>query len=373
VLGGSGPLVSWQCLLAIANAADTGPLRWPALALAALSSLSAVGRAARGGNVGSLGRPVAFLGALGAGLEEGRLRAAAAVDGGDPQALWELGMWLAHRGSPEGRATLERAVAVAGQRGIKMTAMAFPPEEGGLQGYQSVLGREQAEFLAFCETSPALERVPALRQALPRALEEMRQLPQDDAWLVSWAAESAQLFGPDPQAATFGETPFEAWQQVLGSSTLAAHQGTRQAVVLGSALGYQCLFFLAIGVECVGYDILPESLVQTGLAIVNQQGIADELGTALRVGDARRVDLAPVEGVPSLLWLNNEAWPRDLRAAVFQRAASELEPGSAVVSYGPASMDEDPLPPHLRLAETLRVRTSWDASEEIRIFLKAAT
>jgi len=139
---------------------------------------------------------------------------------------------------------------------------------------------------------------------------------------------------------------------------------------MGSALGYQCLFFAAMGIRCVGYEMIVDNMVGVAQATARKHGLAAVLGEAFRAGDARKAPLGST-GARALVWLNDEVWPDDVRDALLARAATELPVGSAVVSYGPPRPGEAPLPSGLRLVDSLRIHTSWYSKEEIRIFLRA--
>ncbi|CAE7404806.1 dhx29, partial [Symbiodinium sp. CCMP2456] len=115
------------------------------------------------------------------------------------------------------------------------------------------------------------------------------------------------------------------------------------------------------------YDLLEESMVQTGRAVLSQHGLA-EAPVDFQVGDAANCPLVSrfhAATSPSILWLNDEEWPRELRDHVKARAGRELSLGSVVVSYGP---HQGPSVPGLELAGSLRAATSWCRAEEFHVW-----
>jgi len=296
-------------------------------------------------------------------------RTALEGDANSPGALWNLGLLLAHQGLDEGAAKLREGIQAAAKLGWspRRLAMVLPLTRDGVSDYQEELQSEAVAFEGFCTESPALASTPELQRALPAALSDIRGLPEDPAWLVTWGVETAQLFGPQPRGASYGETLFASWRSVVARPAVASllesarYEGgpvAFQAVVLGSALGYQCLFFRAVGIRCLGYDLLERSMVGVANAVVRKHGVE---GVEFNTGDALT---APLPSETSLLWLNDEVWPSSLRQAVLRRAAEELCPGGVVVSYGPEGGEP---PKGLRLVETFSVRTSWALAEVIRI------
>ena len=77
----------------------------------------------------------------------------------------------------------------------------------------------------------------------------------------------------------------------------------------------------------------------------------------LRYASVRRFRAGPV-----LLWLNDEAWPLELRVRVKRRAAKELPEGSLVLSYG---AQESELPAPVAPVASFWLSTSWCRREQL--------
>mmetsp|Transcript_51480 Transcript_51480/g.122428 ORF Transcript_51480/g.122428 Transcript_51480/m.122428 type:complete len:439 (+) Transcript_51480:115-1431(+) len=290
----------------------------------------------------------------------------------NPGALWNLGLVLVRqRASTEAVQCMEDALDAAAELGrtSRHLAMSLPLDERGCEAYFAGLREELSDFKTFCSSAPNLQgELAPLQQQLPAALEDIRRLPSDRSWLVSWASETARLFGASARAAAYGETLLKAWEEVVFAEPPALEKllqsGQSSATVMGSAHGYHCLFFRAIGLPCVGYDLLEESMIGAGKSVLDRHGIS-EADVDFKVGDARTAPLALKSGSPSFLWLNDLVWPEDARKLVLQRAATELLPSSLVVSYGPL----ENIPKELRMLQQLRVATSWspDSGEQITL------
>ena len=222
---------------------------------------------------------------------------------------------------------------------------------------------------------------------------------------------SARLFGPAASASAYGETPFSSWRAVIERPAVAAALGLSgspagvaargqggeggqgrwqpRAVVLGSALGYLCLYFRAAGVPCcVGVDLLAGAMAAAPTAVLLKHGLGTgRSGIELLPGDALTAELNGGGGgggadpdtdhganransttMTTVIWLNDEAWSPGVRAAALRRAATALPPGGAVVSYGTASTLL--APSGLRLAERVVAPTSWCTDEQFRIYTR---
>merc|ERR1712048_21257 len=149
---------------------------------------------------------------------------------------------------------------------------------------------------------------------------------------------------------------------------MAVQESSRaQVTVLSSGLGDQCLFCMAAGKRCVGYDPLLESMVGKSAELIERHWLQD-CGMEFHVGDARTAPLSPHDGLPSLLWLNDMGGPLEHCRDVLQRAVVELAPGSAVVSYRP---DVD-IPRGLYFAEALLVQASWNLEQQVCILTRSS-
>eukprot|EP00913_Durusdinium_trenchii_P029295 g27462.t1 len=214
--------------------------------------------------------------------------------------------------------------------------------------YEAELKDEAAAFEAF-----ASDLAPALGQ--------LRRLVASPSWLMTWAVETVQSFGPDVTSASYGETFFKSWKAVIDHPEMVkVVEKSPAVVIMGSSLGYTCLFFAAVGIPCPGYDLLKQSMVQTAQEYVCSAPL--QVPVEFKVGDASEAPLISrfqTPNMPSILWLNDEVWPAELRVAVKERAATELTVGSMVVSYGPQETTA------LRPEAALRVSTSWCRQEQI--------
>eukprot|EP00434_Breviolum_minutum_P021928 symbB.v1.2.019356.t1/scaffold1564.1/size111405/7 len=275
----------------------------------------------------------------------------------DLGARWNLGLLQVHEGDLKGaRASLQQAIETTKQLGLspRRLAMMYEPDV-----YTAELKDEESSFEAY-----APELSPTLR--------ELRGLVSKPSWLLSWAVETVQVFGPDVTSASYGETFFKSWKAVMDHPEMQdlVHKYEASAVILGSALGYTCLFFAAAGIPCTGYDLLEESMVKMARRYVEEAPV--NVSVEFEAKDAFVAPLTSrfqASTGPSILWLNDEVWPSELRLAVKERAALELVEGSLVISYGP----QEVIPASLVLVASLRVSTSWCRKEELSILKLQAT
>ena len=104
--------------------------------------------------------------------------------------------------------------------------------------------------------------------------------------------------------------------------------------------------------------------VATAARVCDNHGLNEACGLTLTAGDA--LVLSP-GSAPSLLWLNDEAWPAKARRKMLRWAVLLLAPGGVVISYGPARCSP---PRGLRLVDKLFVPVSWSTREEIRVLAR---
>ncbi|CAK9009041.1 ATP-dependent RNA helicase DHX29 [Durusdinium trenchii] len=304
-------------------------------------------RAAEGGDVEAAMRQALLLAKRGATAEaKPLLQRVLRQRGNDLGARWNLGLLEAHEGDLEAaRQSLNGAIELAKELGLspRRLAMIYEPRI-----YEAELKDEAAAFEAF-----ASDLAPALGQ--------LRRLVASPSWLMTWAVETVQSFGPDVTSASYGETFFKSWKAVIDHPEMVkVVEKSPAVVIMGSSLGYTCLFFAAVGIPCTGYDLLKQSMVQTAQEYVCSAPL--QVPVEFKVGDASEAPLISrfqTPNMPSILWLNDEVWPAELRVAVKERAATELTVGSMVVSYGPQETTA------LRPEAALRVSTSWCRQEQI--------
>ena len=293
----------------------------------------------------------------------------ALADTANPFALWHLGRVLVHQGDvPGGEERMREGLAAMASIGLRESAMVLGTHAAHTRASQ--IADDAAAFETWCESSPALEEAPELARKLVAAVAALKRHVDDVQWLVEWGVESSSLFGPyGPQynAAAYGETPFRSWQQIMSrpavASALASHSQP-SALICGCALGYMALYFLSIGVACTGVDLLARSMVDTAARVCDKHGLNEACGLTLTAGDALALPPRPVH---SLLWLNNEAWLAKARREMLQRALLLLAPGGVVISYGAAGGSP---PRGLRLIDQFFVRVSWSARQEIRVLAR---
>ena len=360
------------------------------------------------------------------------LREAVAAEPTCALALWHLGLLLVSDGpqtKPRGVEMLRAALEATQRSGRSLRSMAMHLPGGAAEGvYEAELRADAAIFASFCASSAALHgatpaatpqwvRTPpppppatvsqhAPPAALVRCLEELKALVADADWLLDWATESAETFGPRAHGSAYGEMPFASWRAVVtrpavvaalaaqpqaGQPQVAPHasEGSTagegaaagdgamagdapHALVLGSALGYMCLFFSATGVPSIGIELLAESMVGASRRVLSRHGLLPPGGAAaieLRSGDARYEPLRDARrGAPRLIWMNDEAWPSHVRNVVLRRAAKALSPGGVLVSWHVGRGAS--LPRGLRLIERLYVSPSWQTVQEVQLFGK---
>merc|ERR1712048_506004 len=99
----------------------------------------------------------------------------------------------------------------------------------------------------------------------------------------------------------------------------AARAAPPLLIVLGSALGYQCLFAAALGLRCEGYDLLCKSMVARAQGVAQVHGLANQM--SFHCGDATIVDLS----LAAVVWANDFTWPTEVRAKLQERAAREMQ------------------------------------------------
>ena len=306
---------------------------------------------------------------------EGFARAALAAVPTDPHASWRLGQILVHRGEVvEGEEKLMSGLdTLEAAHGGELNAAAagFVETHGRRRQRAAEADADARAFCAFCALSPALSV--EQRGSLCGAVAELKQVVQTKLWLHRWGAECARVFGPIGDgwnAAAYGETPFRSWQAVMALpavvAALDAGSAAPLAIICGCALGYMGCYFRSMGVDCLGVDLLTDSMIGTARAVFQAHGLGGGLAAAgleVKAGDAVEL-LSPRPA--ALVWLNDEVWPARVRRRMLQRAAAMLTPGGVIISYGQGVR---PRSLRVRLREVGRVfvRVSWQEREQIRV------
>ena len=254
---------------------------------------------------------------------EKHLRAALAADAANAYALWHLGQLEIHQGDATGGEAHLRSALAAMAGGPSAVVLGVVHSEGARREREEQAAADQRAFESFCASSPALTHHVGLPARLGAALANLKQCVHDVEWLLKWGVESTLLFGPyGPQfnAAAYGETPFLSWQRVMARPAVVAAVGSAAsqhtppsrpaapangamtmttnalcdpddgcsssvvpaslppassppvssppssaplALICGCALGYMGLYFRAIGMTCLGVDLLADSMVAT--------------------------------------------------------------------------------------------------------------
>ncbi|CAK9061787.1 Probable UDP-N-acetylglucosamine--peptide N-acetylglucosaminyltransferase SEC (Protein SECRET AGENT) [Durusdinium trenchii] len=198
---------------------------------------------------------------------------------------------------------------------------------------------------------------------LVKMLDAVRQQENDSDWLLSWVRETTERFRSG-RLISYGVTYFPAWQEVCQQPEVQAVLAKKEpvALIVGSALGYQCAFALGLGfARCVGYDLLCNSMVMPAQRIAKDVGLADRIH--FHCGDA----LAAKEiGDVALVWMNDDSFPRSSLRSLRAALADRLPPSSVVVSYRAPELQE----PHWQWAATVKARVSWNHDQFLHILTK---
>eukprot|EP00929_Paragymnodinium_shiwhaense_P001832 TRINITY_DN102043_c0_g1_i1.p1 TRINITY_DN102043_c0_g1~~TRINITY_DN102043_c0_g1_i1.p1 ORF type:complete len:369 (-),score=49.65 TRINITY_DN102043_c0_g1_i1:394-1467(-) len=207
-----------------------------------------------------------------------------------------------------------------------------------------------------------------LSQRLVAALRDIRCLENRSSWLLQWALERLHHFGmpSNASAGDYGVTWFSGWQTLVNKALVSASgavpllaplQGVK-VVVIGGALGYQCLYALALGaVGCTSYDVLCRGLCQPAERIMQDHGLGRHV--SIRCEDGQYVTGLADAG---LLWINDQSYPLALRRSILQKAAAGLQSGAIAVVYS------QPVAARWRARDLpilyrVRVKTSWGSAQ----------
>ncbi|CAE7218406.1 Tmtc4, partial [Symbiodinium microadriaticum] len=268
-----------------------------------------------------------------------------------------LGIFLAARGAnEEATKVLTRAVQLRREAGRLTSSLIMNLPDEAL--YLETRRKEAASFADAC-------RVPALRK-LPLALAAVRSLESDEAWLVPFLLESVAVFGLSQNrlgtASSFGSVWFIGFRRVMEtahahSSRLASERPV--TFVMGSGLGEQCFFAAALGMSCVGYDVLCNSTVSQARRIVSEHQL-EQLSIRHLCGSA--VESEGLEEAAAV-FLNDYSFEQPLHEQLELHLARNLRPGAIVASFSPWNHETG-----FAVVATVEVETSWgDVPVEIRL------
>jgi len=207
--------------------------------------------------------------------------------------------------------------------------------------------------------------------ALSQALQEIHELENNASWVVTWALERLLRFG-DPANRTggeYGHTWLSSWLQAMkherAKQAMRLRPGNATVVIVGSGLGYQCLFALVAGAaRCIGYDLMCRSLVEPATEIVTRHGLQDSI--TFVCGDSRR---AQELSEASLVWMNDAMFPPQVRDHMQQLLVQQLPHEAVGITYV-APTEELWRKAALQVVDVLRVMLSWTTSAGLYILLK---
>lgn len=159
-----------------------------------------------------------------------------------------LGTLQARRGAiEEAKANWYRSINILSFEGRSPVSFAMNLEFLGEKRYKALIKQESDSMTEACKGS----WFSSARPELVSALHDLRVLENDADWLVSWRTEQVALFGANLKDATYGAVWFSAWQTIASGESkhaLNALQGN-VVLVLGSGLGEQCVFAVALGAK----------------------------------------------------------------------------------------------------------------------------
>jgi len=138
--------------------------------------------------------------------------------------------------------------------------------------------------------------------------------------------------------------------------------GGANVVIIGSALGYQCMFALALGAKhCLGYEVICSTMLTHAREVVAKHKLSDYIH--YKCEDAR--EMRNLDNA-TLVWVNDETYPEDLRRQLYRRLTSTLRDGTLVVMYHPP-LEPPTMGANLAHEETMQIEVSW--SYVARLFL----
>lgn len=233
----------------------------------------------------------------------------------------------------------KEACDVYARQGVSNAHLVINTRSFGERGYQEILKEEEKDILD-CATKIEEERPGRLVKKpleLQNALKAFRATENNATWVLKWARNRYDTAlgsaGKTDDNLLYGAVWFAAWRTVCETEPVMAVQKQRPGGlvnVVGSGLGEQCLFALAVGFrKCVGYEIMCKGLVDPGRELLDQQGLNDFI--EFKCEDARNVGRLDET---SLLFMNDDAFPQELREEIWDKAARQLEPQSVLVTFG---------------------------------------
>eukprot|EP00747_Dinoflagellata_sp_TGD_P168548 gnl/TRDRNA2_/TRDRNA2_195171_c0_seq1.p1 gnl/TRDRNA2_/TRDRNA2_195171_c0~~gnl/TRDRNA2_/TRDRNA2_195171_c0_seq1.p1 ORF type:complete len:377 (+),score=84.38 gnl/TRDRNA2_/TRDRNA2_195171_c0_seq1:55-1185(+) len=220
-----------------------------------------------------------------------------------------------------------------------------------------------------------------------RHLQRIRAKEGDPQWLASTFLDchvQAAAGGAGYQACAYGVTWLDSFVKVLEAAPLSHILAAPKLriVVLGSALGYQCAWLVALhpNARCVGIEMLTGLATEAAKLLEEQDGTGEGNFSArarFECRDALGPDRwwdktasgAPEDG-PLLVWANDYSWGPGTRERLFKKAADEaaLEAKGAVLIV-PKLDAENVMPPAGWLESgTASVPASWVSALTLAIY-----
>lgn len=292
------------------------------------------------------------------------------------EAPWWLGVLLARRGATaEAKPHLRKAVDLKREEGKPPVSLIMSLVEGP-DWYLENSRTEKRAFGDACadgEARGGLARDVSMQ--LRKTLKALRTQENKKSWIVEWLLESELAFKGQAGAA-YGTVGFAAWSRAASSTifhdtlrsfgNLHAQLPDQRPIVLvaGSALGEHCLFAVALGARCIGYDLLCESMTSHAQRLVRQHGLAHLI--TYHCGDA--ADAPGLESVAAV-WLNDRDFPEATHGNLRKRCETKLSSGALVLSFKPASWKSCPQLPE---AERIRISVSWAKDQLVTLRQKVA-
>eukprot|EP00927_Polykrikos_kofoidii_P076776 TRINITY_DN73802_c0_g1_i1.p1 TRINITY_DN73802_c0_g1~~TRINITY_DN73802_c0_g1_i1.p1 ORF type:complete len:538 (-),score=87.71 TRINITY_DN73802_c0_g1_i1:48-1661(-) len=298
-----------------------------------------------------------------------------------------LAKMLAERGAKkEAMAVIRTAVKLVERKGELPVSLIINFLLIKEEGWRKALLEEKHMFSSVCKG--ARKRGIANARKLPSALAALRQLESSRSWVAEYFVERYSLFGSDEESAGYGGSWFNSFIKVVGahervSNVLGGRSevGSKppQVYVAGSGLGEACLFAAALGAHCLGFEVICDSMVGGGTAIIKSHGLQEQV--KLLCGDATGEDAeATLMGRDpiDLAWLNDFVWPESLKKRMWVLLARVLRPGSIVVSLkDTAKVMPDGLSKFIEgtfiKLTTVEASFTWDMNQPVDIWERTAT
>lgn len=218
--------------------------------------------------------------------------------------------------------------------------------------YQANVRDEAVDFRAYCENALGGGTDP-LPARLSRVLADVRGLENSSDWILEVSAEMVTRFGMTRPSEFYSSLNFSAWKAVADRPALrdAALTPGSLAIVMGSALGYQCIFALAVGFShCIGYDMLCSSMVAHARRLVVEHGLGHKV--EFHCQDALAANLSEA----AMVWVNSDGadavYNTEFRASLHTKLMLELHNDAVLVTW------QRP-PEAFQVVDRVYVQTTW--------------